>query len=155
MHFNQWAARWGISAEAIAELVDLVGVNFAQVSSVTGLSEAAVQNNVRLEAAHEGCRLMRNNVGVFTDKRGVPVRYGLANESKKMNTKIKSSDLIGINPVTITPEMVGLLVGIFTARECKPEGWQFSGTKHENAQLNFGNLINSLGGDFKFTTGNF
>ncbi len=152
MNFNQWAARWAIPPEAIAELADLTGTQFESTTK-PALSEAAVQNNVRLAASREGIRLFRNNLGQYLDDRGKPVRYGLANDNKKLNSKIKSSDLIGIKPVVVTPEMVGLTVGIFMARECKAAGWSYKGNKHEEAQLAFINLINSLGGDASFTTG--
>jgi hypothetical protein len=44
------------------------------------------------------------------DRRGVPVRYGL---------QPGSSDLIGWRTVTITPEMVGQQVAVFTSIEVK------------------------------------
>ena len=61
-------------------------------------SEAAVQNAVRMEAARRGYRLWRNNSGSLTDDRGNIVRYGLCNESQKINRIVKSSDLIGVAP---------------------------------------------------------
>lgn len=152
MNVNEWAARWAIPQQAIAELAEINGTQF-EANTKPGLSEAAVQNNVRLQASREGGRLWRNNVGQYTDDRGVPVRYGLCNDSKKLNSKIKSSDLIGIKPITVTPEMVGQTVGLFYARECKPAGWSYTGTAREEAQLAFINLILSLGGDAAFTTG--
>jgi len=152
VNFYEWAARWAIPAEAIKELQLITGT-LPHSDVEQGLSEAAVQNNVRLQASKHGCRLMRNNVGVYYDERGVPVRYGLMNDSKKLNKKIKSSDLIGIKPVKICPKMIGHTLGVFVAREVKPAGWTYSATEREKAQLAFINLINSLGGDAKFTTG--
>lgn len=113
-------------------------------------SEDTVQGEVRLKASQQGFRLWRNNVGVMLDKRGIPVRYGLCNESKKQNEKIKSSDLIGVKPVIITPDMVGSVIGVFYAREVKKEGWEYKGTPREKAQLNFLNIVRFMGGDAEF-----
>jgi len=89
--------------------------------------EDEVQSRIRLEAPKEGVVLFRNNSGVFKEPgSGRPVRFGLGNESKKMNEKFKSSDLIGITSVVVTPEMVGQTIGVFTAVEAKREGWTFS-----------------------------
>ena len=43
--------------------------------------------------------------------------------------------------------------GQFVARECKKEGWKFSGDKHEAAQLAFINFVNARGGDARFASG--
>lgn len=113
-------------------------------------SETAVQSETRLKASNEGNVLWRNNVGVAKRDDGVPIRYGLCNESKQQNEKVKSSDLIGIKQVLITQEMVGQTIGQFYAREVKKEGWVFKGTKREIAQLNFITIVLSLGGDAEF-----
>jgi hypothetical protein len=49
--------------------------------------------------------------------------------------------------------MVGTTVLRFTSREIKRAGWKFSGTLEECAQLQWCNLINSLGGDAKIVSG--
>lgn len=117
------------------------------------LSEAAVLTNVRRNASVRGLRLWRNNVGVAKDDTGRVVRFGLANDSTRVNRVTKSSDLIGITPVVVTQDMVGQTVGIFTARECKREGWVYRGTPTEKAQLGFIELVRRMGGDAEFTTG--
>lgn len=117
---------------------------------MSGMSEASIQQRLRLWASKRGVRLWRNNVGVLKDERGVPVRYGLANESKAMNQNIKSSDLIGITPVTVTPDMVGKTLGVFTAYECKAEDWSYRANKREIAQLKWLELVQSLGGIAQF-----
>ena len=147
---TQWAARHGVSAEALAELT---GIVTDPQSAPTGQSEAAVQQLVRLEASRLGMRLFRNNVGACKDDTGRVIRYGLCNDSAQMNKAVKSSDLIGIRPVIITPDMMGHTIGQFVAREVKRPGWSYRGTDREVAQQAFGQLVLKLGGDFKFCTG--
>lgn len=121
------------------------------------LSEGAVQAAVRVAYAHRGYHLNRNNVGVLLDKRGVPVRFGLCNDSAKLNARYKSGDLIGWRSVVITPDMVGQRVAIYTSLECKPEGWTpaLSGERfeHEEAQRRWRDLVLSAGGEARFVTG--
>ena len=54
------------------------------------------EKRIRLEAAKQGILLWRNNVGAVKTSDGRMIRFGLANDSHKMNQHIKSSDLIGI-----------------------------------------------------------
>ena len=115
-------------------------------------SEAEVLQDIRLGLSVTGVRAFRNNVGVAVDRTGRSVRYGIANESRNMNSKIKSSDLICIAPVIITLDMVGMKIGRFMAIEVKREGWRYTGTGREPAQLAWLDLINSLGGDGRFAT---
>ena len=117
------------------------------------LSEGAVQANERLAASDAGGVLWRNNSGAVLDAYGRLIRYGLANDSKRVNETTKSSDLVGITPMVITPDMVGTTLGLFTAVECKAEGWKFTGTKREKAQLNFINIVNGMGGIGRFSDG--
>lgn len=118
------------------------------------MKEHAVQNHIRLEAARLGIDLWRNNVGVLTDERGVPVRYGLANDSSNINKTIKSSDLIGITPVVIPQSWVGCLVGVFTAVEVKESGWTFNPSRERDlAQLKFHDIVRKNGGFAGFATG--
>lgn len=117
------------------------------------MREADVQARVRLEAARRGWMLWRNNVGVLMDSRGVPVRYGLANDSKKVNENVKSGDLIGIRPVVITPAHVGNVIGQFVSVECKHAGWRPSPTDtHEAAQMRWAELVLLAGGHAVFAT---
>ncbi|MGJ0509086.1 MAG: hypothetical protein ACR652_18585 [Methylocystis sp.] len=154
MTLMQWAIRHAIPYAAIHELETLLGVaDPYKVTSQPGASEGAVQNLVRLEASTKGVYLWRNNVGAATLEDGSFIRWGLANDSSQVNAKLKSGDLIGIRPLAITPQMVGHTVGIFVSREIKAAGWRYSGTDREVAQLNWINLITSLGGDARFATG--
>ena len=111
------------------------------------MSEAGVQSEVRLNASKMGWRVWRNNVGVLKDERGVPVRYGLANDSTQVNKSLKSGDLIGIRPLLITPDMVGTTIGQFVSIECKDRDWKPSlNDKRYLAQAAWVQLVRSLGG---------
>lgn len=152
---TKWAQRNGVSRQAMYELYQLMmSVDTNPPRDAGSLrSEAAAQNVVRLEASKKGLRLWRNNVGAAIDSRGNSVRFGLCNDSPRMNKVIKSADLIGIRPVMIEMHHVGHIIGQFVAREIKRPGWQFSGTAHEKAQLTFLELVTAMGGDAKFATG--
>ena len=54
--------------------------------------------------------MFRNNTGTLKDANGRPVSFGLCKGS---------ADLIGWRTVTITPEMVGQQVAVFTSIEVK------------------------------------
>jgi hypothetical protein len=151
---DQWAARWGVSPLALADLRQALGMYpEPPAATLAGKSEAHVQSLARVQASRDGGRLWRNNVGALLDDRGVPVRYGLANDSAALNAEIKSADLIGITPVLITPAHVGCTIGQFTSRECKRPGWRYTGTERERAQLKWALIVLALGGDARFTTG--
>lgn len=147
----EWQRKHGITADALADLVAIVGMDVEPSEDATG--EHKVQDDARLLASQMGWRLFRNNKGVLPDARGVPVRFGLCNETAALGKRLRSSDLIGIRPVIITPDMVGSRIGQFVAREVKRGGWKYKGTEHEEAQLRFGELVIGLGGDFKFWNG--
>jgi hypothetical protein len=115
--------------------------------------EQDIQVKIRLEAAALGMRLWRNNVGALKCPDGSYLRYGLANDSPQLNRVFKSSDLIGIRPVLITEDMVGKTIGQFVAREIKHANWNYKATDRERAQKAFLDLINELGGDAAFCTG--
>lgn len=152
LELRAWALRHHVGEDAMAELSGLLGA--VATPSVSTGSEGRVQSLVRLAAPAVGMRLFRNNVGVLKDERGVPIRYGLANDSPALNKRLKSSDLIGWRRLPITPEMVGYAVAQFTAIECKREGWRPSSSdKHEAAQGAWLALVAADGGYAKFVTG--
>lgn len=151
--FAAWVAFWGVPHQAVADLVGRLAAAAPNPPDMSGTSEAAVQARVRLRVAQQGGRAWRNNVGALLDARGVPVRYGLANDSSQVNEKIKSADVVGIMPVRIGPEHVGSVIGQFWSRECKAVGWRYTGTPREVAQLAWAQLVLGLGGDAGFTTG--
>lgn len=113
----------------------------------TGRLESEVQQLCKIEAAKHDCILQRNNVGAFKDATGRMVRYGLGNDSKTRTDQIKSSDEIGFTIVTVTPEMVGQKIAVYTAFEFKREGWTFSEKdKREIAQKRYIDWVLKSGG---------
>lgn len=153
MTLEEWMARWGISEAAMMELRQTL-MHEAHWGAVNiGTSEAAVQQSVRVEAAEKGMILWRNNVGASKDEAGNYFRFGLANDSAQMSKRIKSSDLVGIRPVTITGQMEGTTIGQFVAREVKRRDWKYSGTDREKAQAKYLELVLALGGDAAFCNG--
>ena len=146
---QQWARRWGVSPEALAELATL----HQHTPGASGTSEGETLNAIRLEASTWGVLLWRNNVGAAQDAKGRWVRYGLANDSKAVSAAFKSSDLIGVRPVEITPEHVGRIIGQFVAIEVKRSEWNYKGNDREKAQLAFLQAIEAVGGFAKFATG--
>lgn len=140
--------------DALGDLMMEMGIHpTIKVANPDLVSEAGVTKVERLNIAREGGLIWRNNVGAMNDGQGRVVRYGLANESKTMNRRVKSSDLIGLKPVLITEGMVGYIIGQFVARECKRPKWAYSGTPREKAQKCFIELVLAKGGDACFTTG--
>ena len=148
MNIDEWARHWNIPPEAMTEL-RYVAAGVPPIVS-NGSSESAVQSQVRLAASQAGARLWRNNIGAYQDGDRY-VRYGLANESKRENAMVKSSDLIGIQPIQVG----GVTIGRFVAREVKRADWKYSDTPRERAQLRFLEIVRALGGDADFTTGGY
>lgn len=146
MDLEAWRAKWNIPDAALKELAELATVRTDDGSQ----TEAGVMSRARQRLSRQGVVIMRNNVGVCQDSTGRYIRYGLANESKKVNESIKSSDLIGIEPVQVVQEMVGGVIGRFVAYECKHPGWKYTGTDREKAQLAFLKIIASKGGTGRF-----
>jgi hypothetical protein len=155
MNLNEWAVRWQVPYEAVQDLRRRFGTisTDPSPSEASPQSEAAVQTRIRLEASRKSGRLWRNNVGAYEPPEGGFVRYGLANDTAELNKVLKSSDLVGVMPVRITPQYVGYTIGQFYAREVKPADWVYTGTPREQAQLNFLELVASLGGNAAFATG--
>lgn len=158
MIIREWGAEFGIPLEALLVLEQRMGLHGTHAVTVQqgdepGHSESFAQSQIRLEAPTKQCWLSRNNVGALLDRNGTPVRYGLCNESAKMNKRIKSSDLIGYRKKLILPQHVGSVIAQFLAREVKEPGWVYSGNEHEAAQLKFIEMVNAAGGDAAFATG--
>lgn len=151
----QWAIRNRVSERALAELRAIFNLEAPPLREhlYATFSESYTQSLVRLEAGRKGLKLWRNNVGALFDARGIPVRYGLANDSKQLNEIVKSGDLIGWRPLIITSDHVGHRIAQFVSRECKRPGWKYTGTDHERAQLRWAEAVTADGGDACFVSG--
>jgi hypothetical protein len=151
MKLQQWAQRHSISDEALKDLLSIFGIVESTINTYPEhFDERNVQADVRLEAGRKGVKLFRNNVGMLFDKRGTPVRFGLANDSAIINDVLKSGDLIGWRKRLITQDMLGSYIAQFVSREVKHPGWKFTGTDRELAQLAWAFLILKDGGDACF-----
>ena len=73
-------------------------------------SEQSIQQHIRIACSTGATRLFRNNTGTLRDANGRPVQFGLAKGS---------ADLIGWTTRTITADMVGQRVAVFTSIEVK------------------------------------
>jgi hypothetical protein len=97
------------------------------------MNETTILQRVRLAI---GCipsvKLFRNNCGRLKDQSGRFVQFGL---------HPGSADLIGWKSITITPEMVGKRVAVFTSIEVKtPTG------KVRDDQINWQHQVAAAGG---------
>lgn len=97
------------------------------------MSEQNIQRLIMLALSDAGVTIFRNNIGAYTTPDGHRIKYGLGNPG--------GSDLIGITPVTITENMVGQTVGVFTAVEVKTATGRVT-----PAQENFIRIIRESGG---------
>jgi len=117
-------------------------------------SETVVQQRTRLAFAKIG-PLFRNNSGACFDDTGRLIRYGLGNDSAQLNATIKSSDLIGITPVTawLASANAWVRLGVFTALEVKPSNWTHKpNDERANAQAKFHAIVHEAGGFAGFVT---
>ncbi len=148
---THWAIRHGIPPAALRDLQTILGVypSPPQPDAIAH-SETGNQQRVRLYEAGKGNILWRNNVGATQNVQGRWIRYGLANDSAKVNARFKSADLIGITQVRVTPEMVGHIIGVFTAYEIKRSGWRYTETPRNQAYLRFLELVLGKGGIARF-----
>ena len=98
-------------------------------------TEKDVERTLILHASKCGSTVFKNNVGMYTDQRGNVIRYGLCKGS---------SDLIGWTPVTITEDMVGKKIAVFTAIEVKlNKNGKYKATDLQKA---FISAVNNAGG---------
>jgi hypothetical protein len=148
MSFEEWAIKWNVSAAALQDLRALYVPPPAEVST----SESATQAQLRVTAPKLGSALWRNNRGACEMSPERWVRFGLGNDSDKLNKVWKSADLIGITSFTIQPHHVGKTIGVFTAVEVKHPGWTKPENDRDRAQEAFLVSVCQHGGIGMFVT---
>lgn len=153
---SDWANDWCVSDDAMAALYQIMGFKPDTPVELEGKNEAYVQSAVRLAAPMAAMTLFRNNVGALKDERGVPIRFGLGNDTAALNKVFKTGDLAGWQSgwfrdyETLEP----VKVAVFAMAECKKAGWKMTPTNaHEIAQLRAINMVQAGGGIACFTTG--
>lgn len=122
------------------------------------LTETDVQNLSRLAIQRAGGVAWRNNRGALPDQRGIPVRFGLGNDSARLSETFKTGDLVGLYPCRVQLLDAGSMpvpvysLGIFCMWECKPPAWRWRGVQHERAQLAAIKFVRGHGGRAGFVT---
>lgn len=108
--------------------------------------EKEIEKEILAEAGRYNINLWVNNTGALDTPDGRHIRFGLGNSSHDINKRLKFPDRVGILPIKITPDMIGLTVGVFIGVELKREGWNYTGQGREEAQSNAIELIKRKGG---------
>lgn len=109
------------------------------------MTEANLMRSIQLTLGKiTNLRIFRNNVGTGWVGKSIRNKNNVIVENARpLHAGLceGSSDLIGWTTLTVTPEMVGKKIAIFTALEIKNE----KGYPTKN-QLNFINVVNNMGG---------
>lgn len=101
---------------------------------------------VEIRASQFNRRLFRNSTGKAWAGEGTPVKGGgvfIKNPRRiSFGLVVGGSDLIGWNPLKITPDMVGQTIAQFYAVECKTKEYK----KTTEDQMNFLQQVANAGG---------
>ncbi len=112
--------------------------------------EAKAKETVLLRAGQWNARLFCNNTGTAYTEGGRPVFFGLGNTGVKNDESIRTPDDVGYTIVTVTPEMIGKKIAIFTAIDSKRLGFvvktNYSKGTREYGQQKFFNMVLEAGG---------
>ena len=112
-------------------------------------NEFKLYGPIMIEASKLGARLFRNHVGGGYQLIGRPpkgwrppawlgwVHFGLPTGS---------ADLVGWTPVTITPDMVGKTVAVFSSVEVKDETWTRTPAYERSEQAAWTRTVDAAGG---------
>ena len=115
------------------------------MTDVKFMLEKNIRNSIILSSAVYNITLFNNPVGTAWAGKYNPATHSvIAPRAIKYGLAVGSSDLIGITPIEITPDMVGKTIGVFTGVEVKLDK---NGKYKETAeQKKFGKFIERNGG---------
>jgi hypothetical protein len=99
------------------------------------MKESTIGKQIQLAFSKLGCRLFRQQVGLFYTKQGFPIYIGVEGQG----------DFYGWRPVKITKEHVGKTIAQFIAIETKKPNHK-TDKKRLEKQLNFITAVNRAGG---------
>lgn len=109
------------------------------------MSERRIQSEILLAAGPAGLTLYRNNVGTGWAGKVQRLQDGavLIRDPRPLHAGLckGSSDIIGLRPVVVTPDMVGQTIAQFTAIEVKQPG-----SYPSKEQRHFLEFVQSKGG---------
>ena len=112
--------------------------------------ETKAKENVLLRAAQWKSKLFKNNTGVAYTQDGRPVFFGLGNEGKKTADDIRTPDDVGWTKITVTPDMVGKEIAVFTCIDSKRLGFtvksNYTKGTREYGQNKFFEIVKRDGG---------
>lgn len=143
MNFHAWAIKWNVSFDALQDLMNMFATEERPADGMQDEIEAEVQQQIRVYAGTIGGVMWRNNSGTFMNPNDRLVRFGLGNDSAKLNKKYKSPDLVGLTRLT---------GGVLILCEVKRPGWTGPKTEHEVAQAAFLTHAASFGAKAGFAT---
>lgn len=117
------------------------------------MKESALLKKILVEATKAGARLFRNNVGlgwtgkstVFSTEMSTKVYPGdvLIRQARPLHSGLckGSHDLIGWTAITISPDMIGQRIAVFTGVEAKTKNVRVT-----KEQQNFHTAVQGAGG---------
>jgi hypothetical protein len=108
------------------------------------MTESETQRRIQLQATKLGAVTFRNNVGQgWVGQSSRKGDFTIIRNARPLHAGLceGSSDLIGWTPVTVTPDMVGKTIAVFTAIEVKSIKGRATAE-----QLNFISRVRQAGG---------
>lgn len=113
------------------------------------MSEFDLYGPIQIAASRAGARLFRNHVGIaWQMASGAPKGWKPPAFMRpvKIGLGTGSGDFVGWAPVTITPDMVGKTLAVFSSIEVKPADWKETPKWINGDQGNWVRVVQGCGG---------